>query len=83
MVDVIMIDDTKYLSEKNDNFDELTPEERKMFEEAHTRLEEERKAGIKPSRVRQRLHEIWKMESDYFNSHPEAIRSANDDSEDK
>lgn len=77
-----MTDDTKYLNENSDDgSDELTPEERKMFEEAHARLEAERKSGVKPSRVRQRLHRIWKMESDYFNSHPEAIQDQDDNSE--
>lgn len=76
-----MTDDTKYLSDSG--VTKVSPEEQKRLDEALARIETEEKSGKRSSRVRQRLHEIWKMESDYFNSHPEAIRSANDDSEDK
>lgn len=75
IVKVVMTDDTKYLSE--DSQDDFSEEELAKFDAAIAKAKADKEAGKELSPTARRLHQIWQMESDYFNEHPEAIRSSN------
>lgn len=75
IVKVVMTEDTKYLSE--DSQDDFTEEELAKFDAAIAKAKADKEAGKELSPTARRLHQIWQMESDYFNEHPEAIRSSN------
>lgn len=65
MVEVELTQATKYLEDTGDS--ELSNDDKEALEDAMTRLEEKRKNGTASSEVRKRLHNIWQMESEYFN----------------
>lgn len=73
IVKVVMTDDTKYLSE--DSQDDFTEEELAKFDAAIAKAKADKEAGKELSPTARRLHQVWQMESDYFNEHPEAIKS--------
>ncbi len=76
IVKVVMTDDTKYLSE--DSQDDFTEEELAKFDAAIAKAKADKEAGKELSPTARRLHQIWQMESDYFNEHPEAIKSSDE-----
>ena len=76
IVKVVMTDDTKYLSE--DSQDDFTEEELAKFDVAIAKAKADKEAGKELSPTARRLHQVWQMESDYFNEHPEAIKSSDE-----
>lgn len=76
IVKVVMTDDTKYLSE--DSQDDFTEEELAKFDAAIAKAKADKEAGKELSPTARRLHQVWQMESDYFNEHPEAIKSSDE-----
>jgi hypothetical protein len=74
VAEVEMTDDTKYLDDSNDSIltEDLLREIDESYERSKKRLAD---PNYKPSQTTRRLHHIWQMESDYFNEHPEAIKS--------
>ena len=76
IVKVVMTDDTKYLSE--DSQDDFTEEELAKCDAAIAKAKADKEAGKELSPTARRLHQIWQMESDYFNEHPEAIKSSDE-----
>ncbi|QJU09944.1 hypothetical protein FBF26_01525 [Candidatus Saccharibacteria bacterium oral taxon 488] len=78
VAEVEMTDDTKYLDNSNDSIltEDLLREIDESYERSKKRLAD---PGYKPSQTTRRLHHIWQMDSDYFNEHPEAIKSKDND----
>ena len=74
VAEVEMTDDTKYLDDSNDSIltEDLLREIDESYERSKKRLAD---PNYKPSQTTRRLHHIWQMDSDYFNEHPEAIKS--------
>lgn len=79
IAEVEMTEDTKYLEDSEDNNSSiLTDEFLREFAESQKRVKKRlANPNYKPSRAVQRMHAVWQMESDYFNEHPEAIKSSN------
>lgn len=78
VAEVEMTDDTKYLDDSNDSIltEGLLREIDESYERSKKRLTD---PNYKPSQTTRRLHHIWQMDSDYFNEHPEAIKSKDND----
>ena len=78
VAEVEMTDDTKYLDDSNDSIltEGLLREIDESYERSKKRLAD---PNYKPSQTARRLHHIWQMDSDYFNEHPEAIKSKDND----
>nr|DAN50793.1 MAG TPA: Portal protein [Caudoviricetes sp.] len=74
VAEVEMTDDTKYLDDSNDSIltEDLLREIDESYERSKKRIAD---PNYKPSQTTRRLHHIWQMDSDYFNEHPEAIKS--------
>lgn len=74
VAEVEMTDDTKYLDDNSDSIltEDLLREIDESYERSKKRLAD---PNYKPSQTTRRLHHIWQMDSDYFNEHPEAIKS--------
>ncbi len=74
VAEVEMTDDTKYLDDSNDSIltEDLLREIDESYERSKKRLAD---PDYRPSQTTRRLHHIWQMDSDYFNEHPEAIKS--------
>ena len=78
VAEVEMTDDTKYLDDNSDSIltEDLLREIDKSYERSKKRLAD---LNYKPSQTTRRLHHIWQMDSDYFNEHPETIKSKDND----
>lgn len=78
VAEVEMTDDTKYLDDNSDSIltEDLLREIDESYERSKKRLAD---PNYKPSQTTRRLHHIWQMDSDYFNEHPEAIKSKDND----
>ena len=78
VAEVEMTDDTKYLDDNRDSIltEDLLREIDESYERSKKRLAD---PDYKPSQTTRRLHHIWQMDSDYFNEHPEAIKSKDND----
>lgn len=78
VAEVEMTDDTKYLDDNSDSIltEDLLREIDESYERSKKRLAD---PSYKPSQTTRRLHHIWQMDSDYFNEHPEAIKSKDND----
>lgn len=78
VAEVEMTDDTKYLDDNRNSIltEDLLREIDESYERSKKRLAD---PNYKPSQTTRRLHHIWKMDSDYFNEHPEAIKSKDND----
>lgn len=78
VAEVEMTDDTKYLDDNRDSIltEDLLREIDESYERSKKRLAD---PNYKPSQTTRRLHHIWQMDSDYFNEHPEAIKSKDND----
>lgn len=61
--------ESEQTAKNSDNMsdDELSKEDREMIQNAVARLKKEQDGGTEPSEARKRLHDIWQMESEYFN----------------
>ena len=74
VAEVEMTDDTKYLDDSNDSI--LTEDLLREIDESYERSKKcLADPNYKPSQTTRRLHHIWQMDSEYFNEHPEAIKS--------
>lgn len=78
VAEVEMTDDTKYLDDNRNSIltEDLLREIDESYERSKKRLAD---PNYKPSQTTRRLHHIWQMDSDYFNEHPEAIKSKDND----
>ena len=78
VAEVEMTDDTKYLDDNSDSIltEDLLREIDESYERSKKRLAD---PDYKPSQTTRRLHHIWQMDSDYFNEHPETIKSKDND----
>ena len=78
VAEVEMTDDTKYLDDNRDSIltEDLLREIDESYKRSKKRLAD---PDYKPSQTTRRLHHIWQMDSDYFNEHPEAIKSKDND----
>ena len=78
VAEVEMTDDTKYLDDNSDSI--LTEDLLRKIDESYERSKKRlADPNYKPSQTTRRLHHIWQMDSDYFNEHPEAIKSKDND----